>query len=179
MKYLIASLVAVALVLPTSAMANELIVGVKAGVYKPKESAFKPVPMASAQLTYEFLDLVAADFAVELEAGSSLSDGDVDTAKLGIPSGVKSKYDVQNIGLYLSARTAGPIYAIGRIGVARSEVNGSASLAGISAGVNAKDTGLSIGGGVGFSTGLRTEVELTVFDNDSEKNLYASLGFAF
>lgn len=174
MKKIIAGLALSVAFLPVGAQANELVFGVKAGVYIPEPSGIDPAPVISAQISYEFLDLVAADIAIELEAGTTVQDGDVDLQV----SGVKAEYSVQNIGLYISARTAGPIYAIGRIGVARSDIEITASG---TANVTAKgdDTGLSYGAGVGFSTGLRTEIELTAFNNDSENNLYASLGFAF
>ena len=175
MKKIIAGLALAAFALPMSAQSEELIVGVKAGVYKPDVSTFDPTPVISAQLSYEFLDLVAADIAVELEAGTSVQDGDIDNNV----ANVKSEYSIQNIGLYISARSAGPIYAIGRIGIARSEaeVTNTGTFAAPSS--KTSDTGISYGAGVGFSTGLRTEIELTAFNNDSETNLYASLGFAF
>ena len=165
MKKIIAGLILTALALPMSVNANELIFGVKAGVHKVDSSAFDPAPLVSAQISYEFLDLAVADIAVELEVGKSISDGEIDGG------GIKEDFSVTTAGLYLSARTAGPIYAIGRIGVARTELD-------FDAGDN-NDTGIAVGAGLGFSLGVRTEIELTSYDVDDEQAFYLSLGAAF
>ena len=72
MKKLLCAIAATAALLPTTSMANEFIVGVKAGIHSVDHKSFDPAPMLSAQLSYEFLDLVAADFALELEAGTTV-----------------------------------------------------------------------------------------------------------
>ena len=166
MKKIIAGLVLSAALIPINAQANELIFGVKGGIHKVDASNFDPAPLVSAQISYEFLDLAVADIAVELEVGKSLSDGEFD----GL--GVKEDFSVTTAGLYLSARTAGPIYAIGRIGVANTELD-------FDSGDENDETGIAIGAGLGFSLGVRTEVELTRYDVDDEQALYLSLGVAF
>ena len=165
MKKIIAGLVLSAALIPINAQANELIFGVKGGIHKVDASNFDPAPLVSAQISYEFLDLAVADIAVELEVGKSLSDGEFD----GL--GVKEDFSVTTAGLYLSARTAGPIYAIGRIGVANTELDFDFG--------DVDETGIAVGAGLGFSLGVRTEVELTRYDTDDEQALYLSLGVAF
>ncbi len=154
-----------AALLPGVASAGELIVGAKAGIHKMDISGFDPAPVLSGQISYEFLDLIAADVAIELELGKSASDGE------GVVGLGKEDFSVTTIGAYISARTAGPIYAIGRIGVAKTELEFEST--------DSDETGLAVGAGVGFSLGVRTEVELTRYDVDDEQAFYLSLGLAF
>lgn len=161
MKKILCAIAMATALAPTASMANELIVGVKAGIHNVDVSGFDPAPLVSAQLSYEFLDLAAADIAVELEVGKSASDGESDAGD----------FSVTTAGVFISARTVGPIYAIGRIGVAKTELEFD--------GFDVDDSGVAMGVGIGFSTGLRTELELTRYDIDDEQALYLSLGVAF
>lgn len=170
MKKLLCAIAATAALLPTASMANELIVGVKAGIHSVDHKSFDPAPMLSAQISYEFLDVVAADFALELEASTTASDGEVKNNL-----GQKADFSASTAGLYISARTTGPIYAIGRIGVAKTKIDFDP----VSGQTDIDDNGIAIGAGIGFSTGLRTELELTSYEVDQEQAYYLSLGIAF
>lgn len=156
------------------AHAGGLRLGVKIGAQHVDEKVFKvPATMVSGQLSYEVLDLVAASVAAEVELSKSVTD-----SRLGnLNTGVKASF--QNVGAYLSARTLGPLYAIGRIGIARNEVK-------FSTGKSNKSNGLSMGLGAGFSLGASTELELTSYTIKNEDNsdktsnaYYLSLGFGF
>lgn len=167
MKKLMAIAALAAASLPLSAQA-EVIIGAKAGISKVDVSGFDPAPMVSAQLAYEFLDLAAVDFALELEAGKSASDGEQTIGN------AKEDFSVSNYGLFVSARSIGPIYAIGRIGVAKTELNYDNPAV-----QDIDDSGVAVGAGVGFSLGVRTEVEVTRYEIEQEQAYYVSLGMAF
>ncbi|EDY87150.1 hypothetical protein GP5015_2328 [gamma proteobacterium HTCC5015] len=170
-KIAIAAATAVAMsIAPVSNSFAEVIIGVKGGVYKPDFSGYDPAGQVSAQLGIEFLDLAAVDIAAELELSKTLADGEVSTSTaLGTAT---TDYSAQTVGAYLSARSIGPIYAIGRIGYANTEIDidGLGSF---------DESGASLGAGVGFSLGARTELELTQYDVDGDDVHYLSLGFAF
>jgi len=170
MNKTLCSIAVTAMLLPSTSIANELIVGVKAGIHSVDNKSYDPAPMLSAQISYEFLDVVAADFALELEAGKTASDGEASNT-----SGQKADFSSTTAGIYLSARTTGPIYAIGRIGIVKTKIDFDAS----SGQTNIDDNGIAVGAGIGFSTGLRTELELTSYDVDEEQAYYLSLGLAF
>ena len=170
MKKILSVIAITAALIPTTSMANELIVGAKAGIHSVDNKRFDPAPMLSAQLSYEFLDVVAADFALEIEAGRTTSDGEIKNNL-----GQKSDFSATTAGLYLSARTTGPVYAIGRIGVAKTKIDFDPA----SAQKDIDDNGIAVGAGIGFSTGIRTELELTSYEVDQEQAYYLSLGVAF
>lgn len=172
MKKIIAGLALSVALLPVGAQANELVFGVKGGIHQIDLSAYDPAAMVSAQISYEFLDLAAVDVALELEAGKTISDAKVD---FGPAPGDQTDAEVTTIGAYISVRTAGPVYAIGRIGVANTDVSfeDKANF------TDGDDTGVSAGAGVGFSLGVRTEIELTRYEVDKEQAYYLSLGVAF
>jgi hypothetical protein len=170
MKRILCAIAVATALSPTASMANELIVGVKAGIHSLDNKNYDPAPMLSAQISYEFLDVIAADFALEIEAGTTASDGEASSA-----SGQKADFSVTTAGVYLSARTTGPIYAIGRIGVAKTEIDFGTN----SGQADLDDSGIAVGAGIGFSTGLRTELELTSYEFDKEQAYYLSLGLAF
>ena len=171
-KYILSFIAA--LIFPLSMQANELIIGVKGGFYhvEPDLSGIDTTPaiMISGQIGYEFLDLVAADIAVEFEAAKSITDVEFD-----VPAAGKDDQSILTGAVYLSARSAGPIYAIGRLGYARTQADSDQT------GATAYENGTAIGAGVGFSTGFRGEVELTRYDlEDSDDTAYyLSLGFSF
>ncbi|MGM0564702.1 MAG: outer membrane beta-barrel protein [Pseudomonadota bacterium] len=156
---------------PVGASFGEIILGVKGGIYNPDISGFDPAGNVSAQIGVEFLDLAAVDLAAELEVSQTLADGEVEASgPLGTTA--STDYTAQTVGAYISARTIGPIYAIGRVGYARTEIDID--------GVGKNDeSGASIGAGVGFSLGARTELELTQYDVDGDDVHYLTLGFGF
>lgn len=158
-----------------SAFAGGFNMGVKSGFYKvtPKESDFKTniAPMISAQVGYEFLDLTAVALAAELELGKTLSK-----VKFDDNEGDSFKASATVMSGYVSARTLGPVYAIGRVGYAQTKLSlpeGS---------VTFKKP--AIGAGVGFSLGVRSEIELTQYtlkkkDGNFGKAYYLSFGASF
>lgn len=158
-------LLAVVALLPATASAGEVIFGVKAGLFKPDISDFDPTASISGQIGYEFLNLGVADIAAEVELSKTITDGEVEE------SGQTFDYSGQTAGAYVSARTLGPVYGIARIGVVKSELDIE--------GFEVDDTGVSVGAGIGFSLGVRTEVEATQYELDDENIYYVSLGFAF
>lgn len=148
----------------TSVQASELIVGVKGGLTDVKSSGFgDPATVGTVQLGYEFLDLIAADIAAELELTSSLNDGEAGS----------DDYAYSSQGIFISARTLGPLYAIGRVGIVSAEIELD------KAGTETDDTGTSVGVGIGFSTGLRWELEAsrTEFKDDSITQLTLGVHF--
>ena len=172
MKNIITAALFISLLLPINSQANELIFGVKGGLYQPKYFTNDPTLMVSAQLSYEFLDLTVVDIAIELEAGKTVIDGDINKTKInGLNPTSESEYSANTIGTYLSARTIGPIYAIGRIGVLYTSFK--------SLNINQNDTKLALGAGIGFSLGIRTELELTRHELNENNSYYLSLGAAF
>lgn len=146
--------------------------GVKAGAQKLEVEGFEvPAIAVSGQVAYEILDLTAVALAAELEMSKSISNGKFES---------KAELSTQTVGAYVSARSIGPLYAIGRLGVAKVDTEvetpiGSSSFS---------DTGVSMGVGAGFSLGARTEIELTNYkvkgNGDSAKDMYyltVGLGF--
>jgi hypothetical protein len=174
MKKILCGLFLTAALVPAAANASEFVFGAKAGLYKIDKSAYDPALMISGQVAYEFLDLALVDIAVEAEAGITATDGDV-----SIP-GADAEFSAHTIGLYLSARTAGPVYAIARAGVARTSVEVEASASNLATVKQDTDeTGMVVGAGIGFSLGIRTEVELTRYSIDDKTAFYLSGGVAF
>lgn len=174
-KSLLGAVGATLLFTASQAMASGFIVGVKGGGFLPKfedneGGSFAPAFMASAQLGYEFLDLVAADVAVELEYARTLSKTSPKDAK-------NADFSFQTIGAYLSVRSAGPIYAIGRVGAVNSKI--TADIEGHTASEDV--TKAAVGAGLGFSLGARTELELTRYNLPGSNNqaYYLSLGASF
>lgn len=156
-----------------TASAGGLHFGLKTGAYKfetKSDSKTSFAPMISGQIGYEFLDLTAVDVAAELEIGRTV--GHSTLKNLG------KEFDVSatTVGGYLSARTLGPIYAIGRVGYAQTTFDGDVS--------SKKVSGPVIGVGAGFSLGVRTELEVTRYalsddKADTDYGYYLSLGGAF
>jgi hypothetical protein len=140
----------------------ELLIGAKAGVVDYDVSGSDPGVNGSVQLGYEVLDLIAADIAIEGELTTSLTDGEI----LGQDASFESK------GVYVSLRTAGPVYFIGRVGY----VDAEAEIGGLSF----DDSDTSMGAGIGFSTaGLRWEVEYTTYEIENTDINYITLGLSF
>ncbi len=145
-----------------AAQANELIIGAKVGLLDFDANGFDNTFTGGLQLGYEFLDLAVVDLAGELEITRSLSAGDA-------PGG---DYDYSALGAFVSARSAGPIYVIGRIGFIDGDVD-------YSAGDDQSDSGVALGLGFGSSVGLRWELEMTTYDlNDSDATLF-TFGLSF
>ena len=142
--------------------ASEIVIGAKAGVVNIDAKGVDPATIGSVQLGYEFLDLAVVDVATELELARSISDGESDAGD----------YSYSSKALYLSARTLGPIYVIGRAGIIDVEVDFD------NAG-KSDDNGVAYGVGVGFSTGIRVEIEVTRYEFDSSDTTTVTLGLHF
>lgn len=142
--------------------ASEIIIGAKAGIINFEAKGVDPTTIGSVQLSYEFLDLVAADIATELEVTKSIADGESDAGD----------YSYSSKALYLSARTLGPIYVIGRAGVIDVEVDFD------NAG-SSDDKGMAYGVGIGFSTGIRVELEVTQYEFENSDTTVVTLGLHF
>jgi len=145
-----------------AAQADEMIIGAKLGVIDIDANGFDSTLTGSLQLGYEFLDLAVADLAAEVEMTRSLGAGDA-------PGG---DYDYSAIGAFISARTAGPIYVIGRIGFIDADIEHSA-------GADHGDSGTALGLGIGSSMGLRWELEMTTYDLDDSDVTLFTLGLSF
>ncbi len=137
-----------------SAYAGDVIFGFNIGVNRVdldnRNDQRDPI-VANVTLGYEFLNLVAADMAVEVDYSRSLSQGEADN----------DKYDYSSTGLFLSLRTIGPLYAIGRAGVVKNTFD-------FDSGAEIDTDGTALTAGVGFSLGVRTELTLTRYDLDGE-----------
>jgi len=145
---LLTGLLALALGIP--AQAGEFIAGIKVGVVDIEASGFDPITTASLQLGYEFTDLLVLDVALEGEITRSLSDAD----------GPGGDYSYEDAGIFASLRSAGPVYVIARAGlvdVRLEQDSGSSS-----------DSGAAYGLGLGFSTGIRWEIEWTTYDFEDD-----------
>lgn len=140
----------------------EFIIGVKGGLADYDEVESDKGINTSLLLGYEFLNLALADLAIEGEISKSVTDGERMT---GQAIGLNTK------GIYTALRTAGPVYFIGRVGYASTEIDGSPQLE--------DDTGTSTGIGIGFSGGIRFELELTRYKYFAQDIQYLTLGISF
>lgn len=112
--------------------------GVATGVVEPDADGFDSATTANFRLGQEIFDVGAAEFDIELEVAKEVDSGDA-------PGG--QEYDFTSVGVGLSARTAGPVYAIGSYGIARNEID-------VSGGGSTSETQQSVGVGVGGSVGI-------------------------
>jgi outer membrane immunogenic protein len=98
-------------------------------------------------LGYE-IGTVVADVGVEGEYTRSAKSGSYEDHDV----------DVETMGLYVAARSAGPIYAKGRLGYVNTNVDGRTGI---------EDSGVSFGLGFGFSVGIaQFEFEYTKINAD-------------
>jgi outer membrane immunogenic protein len=154
----------------TTTAAAEMAIGVKGGKIDYDVEGTDPGLNGSLQLAFDIFDLGLADIAIEGEYSTSLTDGEIDFGPATLDTSFES------MAVYASLRTAGPVYVIARVGYANTEVEVE--------GFSEDDTGIATGLGVGFSMGLRMEIEYTKYepefdtlgDFDVE---YLTLGFAF
>lgn len=134
----IISLAALAGLLVTgSAMANGSIT-LSTGQVDPSADGFGSTSTANIRFANEILDIGVAEFDLELDAAKETRAGDA-------PNG--NEYDFTSYGVGISARTAGPLYAIGRYGIARNKLE-------VSGGDDITETQQSVGAGVGGSIGI-------------------------
>lgn len=157
---LVAGLLALALVNVVQAD-DGILLGVKAGVVDIESPGYDSITTASFLIGYEFIDLLAADFAIEAEVTQSISAAD----------GPGGEFDYTGLGLFAALRSAGPIYVTGRVGVVNARVDQASG--------DTDETNFAWGLGVGFSTGVRWELEWTNFEfnNDDVTQINLSLSF--
>lgn len=137
----------------------EFLLGVKAGLVDYDLSNPDPGVNGSVLLGYEVLNLGLADIAIEGEISRSIVDGEVSNNDISF----------QSSGVFASLRTAGPVYFIGRIGYVDAELDLQ----------NSDDKGTAMGIGIGFSTGIRWEIELTTYEVENTDVEYLTFGISF
>jgi hypothetical protein len=150
----------------TTTASAEFVIGVKGGTVDFDITGSDPALNGSIQLAFDILDIGIADIALEAEYSTSLTDGEIDMGLLGAQDA-----SFESTALYTSLRTAGPIYVIARIGYAKAEIETDFG--------SIDDEGISKGVGVGFSMGLRMELEYTSYEIEDLDIKYLTLGFAF
>jgi hypothetical protein len=141
----------------TSASA-EILVGVKAGLVDYDVPGSDAGVNGSFQIGAEVADLKFADVALEAEFSTSVVDPEV----------YNQDNSFESLGVYGSLRTAGPVYFIGRAGLVNAEIENYDD-----------DTSLSMGLGIGFSAGLRWEIEYTTYEVEDVDVNYVTLGLSF
>jgi hypothetical protein len=155
----------------TTAASAEFVIGVKGGTVDYDVAGSDPGLNGSIQLAFDIFDLGIADIALEGEYSTSLTDAEIDVGPGTLDT------SLETTALYASLRTAGPIYLIARVGYAKTEIEVE--------GFTSDDTGVATGVGVGFSMGLRMEIEYTRYKPEFDAPLgkvdieYLTLGFAF
>lgn len=144
MKHLLTLAVTLGLFMSTSAHALlGFSVGAHLGYMDFDDSDTDASVVGGVNLGYQVLDLTAVAFDLDLEIQKSLTD-------FGRDAGPDFSYESK--GLYLTAKTIGPVYAIGRLGIIDADIEGGA--------IQTSDDGNVVTIGVGFSLG--TQLELTL-----------------
>lgn len=151
----------------TTAASAEIVIGAKAGTVDFDTEGSDPALNGSIQLAFDIFDIGIADIALEGEYSTSLTEGEIDLGILGAQD-----VSFESTALYLALRTAGPVYVIARAGYASTEIE-------FENGGTADDDGVATGLGVGFSMGLRMEIEYTNYEIEDLDINYLTLGFAF
>ena len=150
-----------------STASAEFVIGAKLGAVQIDTSGAADYDygvQGSVQLGYEFLNLGLADIALEGELTTSITDAEDSNGLIGDTS-------FDSTGLYASIRTAGPIYVIGRLGYVNGEISTPTG--------SVDDSSVSKGIGIGFSGGLRFEIEYTTYEVENVDVEFISLGLSF
>lgn len=113
------------------------------GRVEPDTKGFDAATTANLRYGVEVFDIGLVEFDAEVEGATDISSGE---------TGDGRDYGFDSVGAALSARTAGPLYFIGRYGIARNRLD-------IDRGDSFTETQQSIGVGVGASVAL-TQFEL-------------------
>jgi hypothetical protein len=151
----------------STASADELVLAGKIGAFNidfNQTDRSDPFFAAAVDLGYEFIDLPGLNIGAELQLVTSLTDGDMNLRD----------YSYESVGAFMSLRTSGPVYFIGRLGYIDAHITPENAAA-------IDDNGTALGLGIGFNTGIRWELELDgVQYNDTEnKGLFLSVGLSF
>lgn len=136
------------------------------GRVDPSADGFGSTTTVNVRFANEILDVGAAELDLDVEAAKETSSGDA-------PNG--NEYDFTSLGVGLSARTAGPLYLIGRYGIARNEID-------VSGGDKTTENQQSIGIGAGGSLGIvQLEVMATrhLEEGDLEDITWITAGVRF
>lgn len=151
----------------STAAADELVLGGKVGAFNidfEQVDQSDPFLAAAVDLGYEFLDLAGLRLGAELQFTTSLTDGEMNLRD----------YSYQSVGAFMSLRTLGPVYFIGRLGYIDAHITpeNTASI---------DDNGTTVGLGIGFNTGIRWELELdgVQYQDADNKGLFLSVGLSF
>ncbi len=113
------------------------------GQVEPDTKGFDAATTANLRYGVEVFDIGLVEFDAEVEGATDISTGETANGR---------DYGFDSVGAALSARTAGPLYFIGRYGIARNRID-------IDGGDRFTETQQSIGVGVGASIAL-TQFEL-------------------
>jgi hypothetical protein len=148
-----------------AAPAQAASLSVTTGWVDSSESGYDPATIASLRLGTRILDLGVADFDLGVEAAKDIEKG---------TTASDEDWGFQSLGAYLSGRTAGPVYLIGRLGVAHQEIDVG--------GRTDDGTQTSVGIGAGTSIGiLRLEVTANRYGSagDLDDITWVSAGISF
>lgn len=157
---LIASLLAMALSLSTSVMADGLTFGAKTGPMRIDKSAIDDDPTNAGVTVGTEMGIVLGDLGVEGEFTTTMDDGTIKNSNATV--------DIDTMGIYATYRTPGFIYLKARAGFVNYDLTyGNQS---------EDDTVTSMGFGLGFSLGIvQFELEYTEIDDAD----FISLGVVF
>ena len=108
------------------------------GQVEPDTRGFDAATTANVRYGVEVLDLALAEIDLEVEGATDIDAGETASGR---------EYGFDSVGAAVSARTAGPLYFIGRYGIARNRLD-------IDGGRDITETQQSIGVGVGASAGV-------------------------
>lgn len=155
-------------------IAGELLIGAKGGLIAPDYDVYSdstdPFAAVTLGIGYEFLDLVAVDIGAEVEYTSSITEGEISN----------NEYNYESIGLIFSLRTAGPVYFIGRAGMQKQEVDFTNDSIAIPESVfSSDDRATVVGAGIGFSTGVRWEIQLDAHTYQNKDDTLGNEGSAY
>ncbi len=133
--------------------AGQPYVGVKAGKFMVDADGLDDPTAYGIYAGYNF----DPNFGAEVEYVGS-SDTDIDTGS----SAVKAEYDLKTYGAYGTYRYQFPntgLYAKGKLGFAKAEINASASTVGYSDSVSDSDSGVAGGIGLGYNFNPNMSIE--------------------
>jgi|GEM_PF-2619803 len=127
---------------------------------------YDPASTAGVRLGAELVDVGVAEFDGELELASDINPG---------TTGSGRDWGFRSVGAYVTGRTAGPVYLLGRVGVARQSID-------VKGGRNVDGTQQAAGLGVGLSVGLADlELVATRYSGDDKLDdiTWITAGFRF